>query len=155
MTNFTNFAEDTRAVVEHLAAQDAAWGAGDAVAFGASALPDIVFTNVVGLFSVGAEPFIAQHAHIFATIYKGSQLVQRLVKITTASKDVVVVDTLTSVTGYLHLPPGAEPIDGAFQTRLQQVLVNHDGQWRVQAFHNTPVNPAALTVAGPIAGCVS
>lgn len=134
------------AIVRLLAAQDAAWDDGDADRFGASVLPDVVFTNVVGLFSVGAEPFIAQHAHIFATIYKGSRLDQRLVRITMASGDVAVVNTLTSVTNYHHLPPGAEPINGAFQTRLQQVLVYRESSWRVQSFHNTAINPVADTI---------
>ncbi len=146
----TDVAEHARAaIIRLLTAQDAAWGEGDAIAFGASVLPDVVFTNVVGLFSVGAEPFIAQHAHIFSTIYKGSQLSQQLVKITMAREDVAIVDTMTSVIGYHRLPPGAEPIDGKFKTRLEQVLVRQYNAWWVQAFHNTPVHPAAGTVAVP------
>jgi uncharacterized protein (TIGR02246 family) len=143
------------AIVSHLAVQNAAWGAGDALGFAHKVLPDVVFTNVVGLIPVGAEPFIAQHAHIFATIYKGSRLDQRLERITMATADVAIVDTLTAVTGYRHLPPGAEPVDGAFKTRLEQVLVYRDGSWWVQAFHNTPVNPDAERVAAPSAGCAS
>lgn len=136
--------ETDRAAIEAIvAAQDAAWCAGDAEAFAAGVSPDIVFTNVVGMFSVGAEAFTAQHAHIFATVYKDSQLAQEVVHIVMATDDVAVVDTLTSVTGFHRLPPGAEAIGGAFRTRLQQVLVRRDGVWRVQAFHNVPVNPAA------------
>ena len=145
MTMPTDEVKDAvRAVI---AAQDAAWCAGDAAAFGASALPDIVCTNVVGMFSVGIEPFNAQHAHIFATIYLGSRLSQELVHVTMAAADVAIVDTLTSVTGYRHLPPGAAPIDGALKTRIEQVMVRRDGAWRVQSFHNVPVNPAATAVA--------
>lgn len=141
------------AVVHLLAMQDAAWAAGDAVAFGESALPDVVFTNVVGLFSVGIERFIAQHAHIFSTIYKGSRLEQRLVKITMATADVAIVDSLTTVRGFHRLPPGSTATNGAFHTRLEQVLVCRAGEWRVQSFHNTPLNPAAASVAAPDAGC--
>ncbi len=147
--------EDVMAAIRRvIAAQDAAWCAGDAAAFGADALPDVVFTNVVGRFSVGLEPFLAQHAHIFATIYQGSRLAQEIVHVTMASDDVAIVDTLTAVTGYRHLPPGATPVDGALQTRLEQVLVRRDGDWRVQSFHNVPVHPAApsaspsATIAG-------
>ena len=142
-------ADDRAAIAALLAAQDAAWGAGDAAAFGARCLPDVVFTNVVGMFSVGKAPFDAQHAHIFETIYKGSRLAQELVHITMATADVAVVDTLTAVTGAPHLPPGVQLIDGAYRTRLEQVMVRRDGGWWVQAFHNVPINPAAAAVARP------
>lgn len=137
------------AILEVISSQDAAWCAGDAVAFGARVMPDVVFTNVVGMFSVGAEPFNAQHAHIFSTIYKGSRLSQQLIQVTMAAEDVAIVDTLTSVTGFSHLPPGAMAIDGALRTRLEQVLVRREGEWRVQSFHNVPVSPAAMSVARP------
>lgn len=142
------------AVVNLLANQNAAWAGGDAFAFSECALPNIVFTNVVGLFSVGVEPFIAQHAHIFSTIYEGSRLDQKVANITTATEDVAIVDTLTTVTGFLLLPPGVEASNGAFQTRLEQVLVRRADEWRVQSFHNTPVNPAAADVARPGANCL-
>lgn len=112
-------------------------------------MPNIVFTNVVGMFTVGIEAFNAQHAHIFSTIYKGSYLSQELVHVTMVADDVAIIDTLTSVTGFSHLPPGAVPIDGALRTRLEQVLVYRDGAWRVQSFHNVPLSPAAMSVAGP------
>ena len=140
---------DRAAIIALLAAQDTAWAAGDAAAFGARCLPDVVFTNVVGMFSVGKVPFDAQHAHIFATIYKGSRLTQEVANIVLPTPDVAVVDTLTAVTGAMHLPPGAQLIDGALRTRLEQVLVRHAGEWWVQAFHNVPVNPAAAAVARP------
>lgn len=140
-----------QAIADVIAAQDAAWGAGDAAAFGASAMPDIVFTNVVGMFSVGVEAFNAQHSHIFSTIYKNSRLSQELVHLTMVADNVAIVDTLTSVTGFTQLPPGAAAIDGALRTRLEQVLVYRDGEWRVQAFHNVPVSPAAMSVARPTA----
>lgn len=148
----TGPSQDTmEAIAALLSAQDAAWCAGDAAAFGAAAMPDVVFTNVVGMFAVGADAFIAQHAHIFATIYKDSRLAQAIVHVTMAGADVAIVDTLTALTGFGHLPPGAAAIDGALRTRLQQVLVRRDGGWRVQAFHNVAVSPAAMPAA-PHAG---
>lgn len=141
--------QDRAAIVALLAAQDAAWAAGDAAAFGARCLPDVVFTNIVGMFSVGKTPFDAQHAHIFASIYRGTRMTQELVHIATPTADIAVVDTLTAVTGAERLPPGVEAIDGALRTRLEQVMVRRDGGWWVQAFHNVPVNPAAGAVARP------
>ena len=141
--------QDRVAIAAILAAQSGAWAAGDAAAFGARCLPDVVFTNVVGMFSVGIEPFNALHAHIFATMYKGSRMTQELAHIAMPTADVAVVDTLARLTGYRHAPPGAQPIDGALQTRLEQVMVRRDGGWWVQSFHNVPVNPAAAAVVRP------
>ena len=100
------------------------------------------------MFSVGIEPFIAQHEHIFSTIYRGSTLSQQVEHLKVVTADVVIVNTLTSVADFSHLPAGAIATDGVFHTRLQQVMVFHDGAWRVQAFHNVPVYPpdAATTV---------
>ena len=141
---------------EHLAAiaalirdEDAAWNKGDAVAFAARALPGVVFTNIVGMFSVGKPPFEAQHARIFSTIYQGSTLKQAIVHTTFVRPDVAIVDTLTEVSGFHSLPPGSEAVDGVLRTRLEQVLVRNDGQWWVASFHNVPINPAAAAAPPP------
>jgi len=61
--------KEARVAIEALIGQeDAAWNKGDAAAFSARVLPQVVFTNVAGSFSVGREPFELQHAKIFATI---------------------------------------------------------------------------------------
>ena len=57
--------DDEAAIRAELDRQIAAWGAGDAEAFAADARDDVVFTNVVGMFSIGKAPFVAQHARIF------------------------------------------------------------------------------------------
>ena len=98
-----------------IAAEDDAWNRGDAQGFADKALPDVVFTNVIGMFSVGRAPFIAQHEHIFATIYRGSVLHQTIQHITLLSPDIAIVDTLCTVTGASHAPPGIELIDGAIR----------------------------------------
>jgi uncharacterized protein (TIGR02246 family) len=73
MTESVDTDEAARKEIQALiASEDDAWNRGDAAGFAARALPDVVFTNVVGMFSVGKPPFVAQHEHIFSTIYKGS-----------------------------------------------------------------------------------
>ncbi len=135
---------DSRAAIQKVIdAEDAAWEAGDATAFCDAALPDVVFTNIIGMFSVGIEPMKAQHARIFSTIYKGSKVSQTITNVKWVRPDVAIVDTLTSVTGFNQLPPGAEPIGGALRTRLEQVMVFEGGRWRVASFHNVTINPAA------------
>ncbi len=135
-----------------LAAQDAAWAAGDAEAFAAAVTDDVVFTNVVGMFTVGRAPFVAQHARIFATFYRGTIMRQTVANIALVRPDVAIVDTVAEGTGFTtELPPAiaAHVVDGAIRTRLEQVMVRNDGRWQVAAFHNVPVNAAAIAAAGP------
>jgi uncharacterized protein (TIGR02246 family) len=131
------------AILAVIEAEDAAWNAGDAEAFFEAATPDVVFTNIVGMFSVGHAPMVAQHAHIFSTIYQGSTLKQTIANLVMVRPDVAMVDTLAEVSGFKHLPPGAEAIDGVLRTRLEPVMVMDGERWRVAAFHNVTVNPVA------------
>lgn len=127
-----------------IAGEDEAWNRGDAAGFAARVLPDVVFTNIVGMFSVGKPPFVAQHDRIFSTIYKGSTNHQSIQHITLLKSDVAIVDTLAIVTGLQHTPPGIGTIDGAIHARLEQVLVRLKDGWWVASFHNVAVNPTAL-----------
>lgn len=136
--------DDRAAALSILARQEAAWAAGDAAAFADLATADVSFTNIVGMFSVGREPFARQHAHIFATVYQGSRLQQQLVHLAKPTFDVLIVDALAAVTGIAQLPPGIQATDGALRTRLQLVLLRREGEWRVQSLHNVPINPVAL-----------
>ncbi len=137
------------AILAVIAAEDAAWKAGDAEAFCEAATPDVVFTNIVGMFSVGHAPMVAQHAHIFSTIYKGSTLKQTIANVAMVRPDVAIVDTLTEVSGFKDLPPGSEAIDGVLRTRLEQVMVMEAGRWRVASFHNVTINAAAMAGGPP------
>jgi uncharacterized protein (TIGR02246 family) len=144
MTERLHVDEATRSELAALvAAEDDAWNRGSAEGFAERVLPDVVFTNVVGMFSVGKAPFVAQHEHIFSTIYKGSTNRQKIQHITLVKPDVAIVDTLSVVTGALHAPPGIPLIDGAIHARLEQVLVRRSDGWWVVSFHNVAVNPAA------------
>jgi len=126
-----------------IAAEDEAWNHGSAEGFAARVSPEVVFTNIVGMFSVGKAPFVAQHAHIFSTIYKGSTVHQGIQHITFVKPDVAIVDTLAVVQGALHTPPGIQRISGDIHTRLEQVLVRRSDGWWVASFHNVAVNPLA------------
>ena len=59
-----------------------AWNRGDADAFGAHYAEDGDFTNVIGQQLFGRKAFIAQHAMIFSTIYKGSRSSLVVTKVT-------------------------------------------------------------------------
>lgn len=141
---------DSRSEIAALiAAEDQAWNQGSAERFAARALPDVVFTNVVGMFSVGKAPFVAQHELIFSTIYKGSKNHQEIQHITFVKPDVAIVDTLAVVQGALHTPPGIQLIDGAIHARLEQVLVRQSDGWWIASFHNVAVNPLAANGPPP------
>ena len=140
---------DRVAIEAVLTRQSAAWEAGNAGAFAADAQEGVLFTNVVGMFSIGRAPFIAQHEHIFSTIYKGSRMEQEIVAITLVRPDVAIVDTLTKVVDAPHRPPGVELIDGALRSRLEQVMVKDGTEWKVASFHNVAVNPAFANGAPP------
>lgn len=141
---------DHAAILAVLAAQEAAWAAGDAAAFSAAVTDDVVFTNVVGMFSVGRVPFEKQHERIFATFYRGSTMRQTVAHVAFVRADVAVVDTLTEGSGFGPLPPAIarHVADGVIRTRLEQVMVRNDGRWQVAAFHNVPIDAAAVAAAG-------
>ncbi len=134
-----------RELAAFVAAEDDAWNRGDAEGFAARVLPEVVFTNVMGMFSVGKAPFLAQHERIFATIYKGSQNHQEIQHVTMLRDDIAIVDTLAVLTGAQHAPPGVQLIDGAIHARLEQVLVRHSDGWWIASFHNVAVNPAGVS----------
>ena len=131
-------------ILELLAEQDAAWAAGDADAFSARVTEDVIFTNIVGMFSVGKPGFVAQHAHIFDTFYRDTRLNQRLAHWKVLAPEVVVAECLASVSGVTEGPPGIEPHDGTLYYRPQQVLTRSQGQWQVAAFHNVVLRPEFL-----------
>ncbi|MEJ1970811.1 MAG: SgcJ/EcaC family oxidoreductase [Rhizomicrobium sp.] len=130
---------DANAIEALIRSEDEAWARGDAVAFSARVLPDCVFTNIFGSVFVGHDGFEAQHARIFATIYKDTILHQDIAHLRFLRPDVAVVDTAAAVSGAKRLPPGVQSADGALHTRLLQVLVKEQGEWWIAAYHNVDV----------------
>lgn len=131
MSNADDRAEITRLIEE----QDAAWRADDAVAFSRRVASDAVFTNIFGQQFVGRDAFQAQHAAIFSTIYAGSRLTQAIGHLRFAAEGVALVDTDAQVEHGKSLPPWLQSGDGMLRTRLLQVLLKVDGDWRISAFH--------------------
>ena len=125
-----------------------AWNRGDAEAFGAHYAENGEFTNVIGQQLYGREAFIAQHARIFSTIYKGSDNVFSVSKITFLRPDVALVDIDGVLSGALRLPPGVKASeDGAVHVKLLEVMTRDEGGWSIAAFHNVAVSP--LPPGGP------
>lgn len=124
-----------------LAEQDAAWARGDAEGFCARATDDVIFTNIVGMFAIGMAPFVAQHAHIFSTFYRGTTLHQQLVHWRLLRPEVAVAEVYAQVRGVRDTPDAIRPVDGIVRARPQQILVREAGEWRVAAFHNVAIAP--------------
>ena len=133
--------QNPAALLRILDDEGAAWAKGDADAFAAHARDNVVFTNVVGMFSVGKVPFVTQHKNIFATIYKGSSMTQFVQSISFVRSETAIVDTIAKLVGFHELPSGASAVDGALYTRIEQVMVKENGIWEVASFHNVPIQP--------------
>jgi uncharacterized protein (TIGR02246 family) len=129
-------------ITELIDEQTRAWNNGDAAAFSAAFMADGCFVNVLGSLSYGRDPFEAQHAKIFATIYKGSTIKLPIRRVQFLRSDVALVDVDAELSNCAHLPPGLKtPADGVVRTRLQEVLVKEGGHWRVASFHNVAIAP--------------
>ncbi|HEX7726399.1 MAG TPA: SgcJ/EcaC family oxidoreductase [Rhizomicrobium sp.] len=135
--------ETDRVAIEKLiAAEDAAWNSGDAVAYSRAIAKDCVFTNIFGAVFAGHAGFEAQHARIFSTIYRGTRLRQTIDHLRFIRPDVAIVDTSAEVTGIRAFPPGLQAHSGALLTKLLQVFVKDDGAWKIASYHNVDVKPA-------------
>ena len=134
--------DDEAAITAIVQSEGDAWNRGDAEAFAAHYAEDGSFTNVIGQQLYGRQAFIAQHARIFSTIYKGSHNVFTIGKIKFVRPDVAIVDIDGTLTGANRLPPGIKAgDDGGVHVKLQEVMTKERGSWTIAAFHNVGVYP--------------
>jgi len=121
-----------------------AWNRGDAEAFGAHYAENGSFTNVIGQQLYGRKAFIAQHASIFSTIYKGSHNMFTVSKITFLRPDVALVEIDGTLSGANRIPPGLKAADdGSLHVKLLEVMSKENGNWWIDLFHNVAVYPLA------------
>ena len=146
LSQSTNADESSiRSIVQ---SEEDAWNRGDAEAFGAHYAEKGDFTNVIGQQLYGRAAFIAQHARILSTIYKGSHNVFTVSKITFVRTDVALVDIDGILSGALRMPPGLKANDdGTMHVKLLEVMTKEKGSWSIAAFHNVAV--ASLPAGGP------
>ena len=137
--------EADRAAIEAInAGQVAAWNRNDAEGFAERAAPDIVFTNLLGARYVGRDAAVGLWRTIFAGIYKGVPIEQRIENIAVVHPDVVVVEILNSIPGHIEqLARGFPLVNGAYLSRMQQVMVRKADGWWIVSGHNVPVLPLA------------
>ena len=132
--------EQIRAIV---AAQAAAWDAGDAAAYAMDVAADVSFTNLFGMVMYGAPAFTERHSRILATFYKGTTKHHEIRRIRFVTPDVAIVDIDNEVRGVKSMPAGiVVPPDGVVRTQLMEVFVRHGDRWKIEAYHNVDTKPA-------------
>lgn len=120
--------------------QENGWNRGSAKDYAASFQTEGSYTIITGTVYRSRTALEARMVEIFSTIYKDSQVANRIQTIGFVRPDVAVVNLETKVTGFQGLPTG---VKGGGQNKLLtsmlQVLVKERGQWAVAAFHNVDV----------------
>lgn len=126
-----------------IAAQAAAWDAGDAELYAKDVAPDASFTNLFGMVMYGASAFTERHRQILATFYKGTTKHHTIRRIRFVTPDVAIVDIDNEVRGVTRMPAGIPvPADGIVRTQLMEVLVRRGERWWIEAYHNVDTKPA-------------
>lgn len=145
-TNPTN-PEEERAVREVIAHCEAAWNAGDGMAFAACMHDDVDFVGLLGERYHGKEIVESGHKHILSTIYKDSKACYSVERIRFLKPDVAIAVIHQKITS--HLPQAV--IASTARQRLMSndlhdseqratlTLIKHTGRWKIVSFHNTSV----------------
>lgn len=114
----------------------AAWGAGDAEAYGALFTEDADYVAFDGVNQKGRTAIIASHKPLFERFLKGSALTGGLVSVRMIAPNVALAHAVGSILDPGRRTPKAERLSS--QTLL---AIKESGVWRFRAFHNTRVRP--------------
>lgn len=110
------------------------WNKGSGEAFAAQFAEESDYVVVNGMHLKGRVQNASLHQQIFDTVYKGTRLWVRVKSIRFLKSDVALMHTVSRI-----LKPGesdASPEPQAIQT---WTVSKHGKEWRVDAFHNTPI----------------
>lgn len=123
--------------------QVAAWNAGDAEGWCRDFTEDSEFVNIIGARFENRTANLRRHAELFATIFKGSRLAVREMKIRMLGEFTAAADLVLDLTGFSKLPPGIRPSIGhdVLRTRMHYVLLHDDARWWIVFSQNTAVLP--------------
>ena len=123
-----NHRDEVQALVSRL---EAAWNQADPRAFATEFAEDADFVNVRGDYASGRKAIADGHEHIWKTIYSGSTVSYRLVRLRELTAEVLIAH----LDAELHVPAG--PLAGDLSALPSLVLVKAGGAWQVASFHNT------------------
>ena len=126
-----------RSEIEAIIAKlEAAWNAGDGVAFAAPFAKDADFVNIRADRFSGRETIAAGHDAILRSIYAGSKNRYAIESIRLVREDVAVVH----VRAELSAPSG--PLAGKHVALYSALLTRESNGWEIASFHNTLMPPA-------------
>jgi uncharacterized protein (TIGR02246 family) len=125
--------DNERMVLELVSKLETAWNAADGAGFAQPFAEDADFVNIRADHFHTREVIAKGHQDIFDTIYKGSVVRYRLASVREISPKVL----LAHVKATLKVPAG--PLAGEIDALFSLVLVQNGNEWRIAAFHNTPV----------------
>ena len=123
--------------------QIAAWNAGDAEGWCRDFTEDSEFVNIIGARFEDRDANVRRHAELFATIFKGSRLAMREVRIRLLGSSAAFADLVLDLTGFSRLPPGIRPSIGndVLRTRMHYVLIHDGTRWWIVFSQNNAVMP--------------
>lgn len=124
-----------RAVFEE---QLAAWAAGDGTAFGATVTEDSDLIAFDGTHVIGRQTIAAFMQTQFDTVLAGTHVVAEPVRIRFITDGAAVMIAAGGV-----IFPGETEIPPERMSIQTFVLSNHNGQWLIEAFQNTRVDPVS------------
>ncbi len=122
-----------RAIVAKL---EAAWNAGDSVAWAGFFAEDVDFIHILGVHYTGRAAVETGHRMIWDTIYKGSTVKYAVEKIRPAGADVAVVFVLGEMTFYDN------GVERHIKARPTMTVERMDKGWQIVVFQNTLVAEA-------------
>jgi uncharacterized protein (TIGR02246 family) len=111
-----------------------AWNAADGAAFAEPFSADADFVAIRGDLHTGSTAIAEGHQQIFDTIYAGSRVTYRVLQ----AREIEGGAILAHVRGTIDAPSG--PLAGEHAATATVVLVPHDDDYEIAAFHNTLVS---------------
>ncbi|MFB7953506.1 SgcJ/EcaC family oxidoreductase [Streptomyces sp. NPDC056045] len=121
-----------RQVCSTLADMTAAWGRGDADAYGAVFTEDATYTTYIGTHYQGRRDITEGHAALFDGFLKDTELADSYLGIRFYGPRTAIVTTRGDT--YEGSP---EKPDELSKTQTYTLVRQDDGPWRIAAFHNT------------------
>ncbi|MFD0361959.1 SgcJ/EcaC family oxidoreductase [Nocardia sp. GCM10030253] len=109
----------------------AAWGRGDADAYGALFTEDATYTSYMGTYYQGRTDIAEGHRALFGGFVKGTELADSILGIRFYGSDTAVVTSR----GDTYKGDRKSPED--LSKAQTYTVVRQDGHWRIAAFHNT------------------
>ena len=127
---------DEQGLRDIVAKLEAAWNAGDSVAWASFFAEDADFIHILGVHYTGRAAVETGHRMIWDTIYKGSTVSYGVEKIRPAGPDVAVVFVLGAMTFF------DKGVERHIKARPTMTVQRMDEGWQIVVFQNTLVAEA-------------